>query len=65
MPEGTAPCHDMLEPDLPVHLDWLLSVDVLVLGYNVIHIIRYRFELPLFLALSILFQHSVQTHPIK
>jgi hypothetical protein len=65
MPEGTAPIYDMLEPDLPVHLDWLLSVGVLALGYDVVHIIRNGLELPLFMALSILVQHSVQAHPIK
>ena len=65
MPEGTAPIDDMLEPDLSVHLDWLLSVGVLALGYDVVHIIRNRLELPLFLTLGILVQHSVQAHPIK
>ncbi len=65
MPEGTAPIDDMLEPDLSVHLDWLLSVGVLALGYYVVHFIRNRLELPLFLTLGILVQHSVQAHPIK
>ena len=65
MPEGTAPSNDMLEPNLSVHLDWLLSVCVLALGYDIVHIIRNRLELPLFLALGILVQHSVQAHPIK
>ena len=65
MPEGTAPSVDMLEPDLPVHLDWLLSVCVLALGYDVVHIIRNGLELSLFLALGILVQHSVKAHPIE
>ena len=65
MPEGTPPCDDMLKPDLSVQLDWLLSVCVLVLGNNVVHIIRYGFELSLFLAISILVKYSVQAHPIK
>ncbi len=64
MPEGTATSDYMLEPDLPVHLDWLLSVGVLVLSNDVFHIIRYGFELALFLALGILVQYSVQAHPI-
>ena len=55
----------MLEPDLPVHLDWLLPAGVLALGNDVVHVIRDGLELPLLLALGILVQHSVQAHPIK